>query len=61
MLTLATTGLKPCETTGESNSTICTLCPTEADEYDGTLDAPLCKTCAEKRSTDGNTTEGHNE
>ena len=61
MLTLATAGLKPCETTGASNSTSCTLCPTEADGYDATLDAPLCTTCAKERSVDENNVEGHNE
>jgi len=61
MLTLATAGLKPCETTDGSNSTNCTLCTTEADGYDATLDAPLCTTCAETRSSTKNTTEGHNE
>jgi len=61
MLTLATAGLKPCETTGESNSTTCTLCPTEADGYDATLDTPVCTTCAETRNTNENTAEGNNE
>ena len=61
MLMLATAGLKPCETASRSNSTTCTLCTTEADGYDATLNAPLCTTCAETRNTNENTAEGHNE
>ncbi len=61
MLMLATAGLKPCETTPGSNSNTCSLCTNEADGYDATLDAPLCTTCAETRSTNQNTAEGHNE
>ena len=61
MLMLATAGLKPYETTDGSNSTTCTLCLTEADGYDATLDAPFCTTCAETRSTNENTAEGLNE
>ena len=57
MLMLATAGLKPCETTDGSNSTTCTLCTTEADGYDATLDAPVCTTCAATRNTDRNTRE----
>jgi len=61
MRTMTTAGLKPCETTDGSNSTTCTLCPTEADGYDATLNAPLCTTCAETRTTNENSGEGHNE
>jgi len=48
MLTLATAGLKPCETTGEPNGHNhgCHLCEDAADGYDATFDGPLCRTCA---------------
>ena len=62
MLTLATAGLKPCETTAGSNSdsTSCRLCTNIADGYDAVADGPLCATCAKTRSVDEDTVEGHN-
>ena len=60
MLTLATAGLKPCETTdgSNSNSTTCRRCTNTADGYDVVVDGPLCTTCAETRSVDEETVEG---
>ena len=54
MRTLATTGLKPCETTDGSNRTTtdCSLCKNTADGYDAIIDGPLCTPCAETRTND---------
>ena len=62
MLTLATAGLKPCETTDGSNSANpgCSLCPNPADGYDAAFDGPLCRTCAATHCVDENCVEGHN-
>lgn len=63
MLTLASAGLKPCETTDGSNSNgaNCSLCPNTADGYDATLDAPICTTCAETHTVDEGIVEGHDD
>jgi len=48
MLMLATAGLKPCETIGESltQNYGCRLCENAADGYGATFDSPLCRSCA---------------
>jgi len=48
MLMLATAGLKPYETIGESltHKHGCHLCENAADGYDATFDGPLCRSCA---------------
>ena len=62
MLMLAIAGLKPCETTNESNSNNsgCSLCPNPADGYHASFDGSLCTRCATTRSVDEDTGEGHN-
>jgi hypothetical protein len=49
MLTMATAGLKPCATTGESSETDggCAFCPAPADGFDAERGVPICYSCAE--------------
>jgi len=51
MLTMATAGLKPCATTGESSEpTDCAFCPAPADGFDAERGVPVCYSCAEDDS-----------
>jgi len=52
MLTMATAGLKPCATTGESSETngVCAICPAPADGFDAERSVPVCYACAEDGS-----------
>lgn len=48
MPTMATAGLKPCVTTGESSEpTDCARCPAPADGYDAARGVPVYHDCAE--------------
>jgi hypothetical protein len=48
MLTMATAGLKPCATTGESSEpTDCARSPAPADGFDITRGVPVCHVYAE--------------
>ena len=45
---MATAGLKPCATTGESSEpTDCAFCPAPADGFDAARSVPVCHACAE--------------
>ncbi|WP_424015788.1 hypothetical protein ACOZ35_07640 [Halorubrum xinjiangense] len=51
MLTMATAGLKPYATTGESSEhTDCARCPAPADGFDAARDVPVCHACAEEEA-----------
>jgi hypothetical protein len=48
MLTMATAGLKPCATTGESSEpTDCARCPAPADGFDAARGVAVCHSWAE--------------
>jgi hypothetical protein len=64
MLSLSTTGIKSCETIGESNrnNSDCDLCINLADGYDVFFGGPLslCIPCAATRSIDADTVDRYN-
>lgn len=47
MPTMATAGLKPCATTGESSEPTYARCPAPANGFDTERGEPVCHACAE--------------